>query len=296
MQPPDAPGNADWIDPVLYPYVARAFPTPAGTMRYVDEGEGPPVVMVHGNPAWSFTYRKLIDALRPTHRCIAPDHIGFGQSDKPPDWSYLPADHAANLMRLLDALDLEAVTLVVQDWGGPIGLAYAVERPERIDRLVILNTWCWSVRDERYYRLFSGFMGGSLGRLLCRRLNLFVRGVVPMTYGDRSKLTADIMHHYRAPLPTAESRKGTWVFPGEIIGSSDWLAGLWERRDRFVDRPTLLAWGMKDIAFREDILRRWIEAIPHARVQRFEDAGHFLQDEAGEALAALVRRFLAEKG
>jgi len=286
--------SAAWINRELYPYDAKAFPQPVGTMRYVDEGstEHAPIVMVHGNPTWSFVYRKLINGLRDSYRCIAPDHIGFGQSHKPYHWSYTPQDHAANLARLLDALDLKNITLVVQDWGGPIGLSYAVRHPKRVSRLVILNTWMWPVNESLYYRAFSGVMGGPLGRFLCRNYNTFVNTIVPMATGDKSKLTPEIMHHYRAPLPTGDSRKGTWVFPRQIIASTDWLAGLWGERAKIAAKPTMLAWGMKDIAFREDVLARWQQSIPHAEVHRFESAGHFVQDEMGDDIAALIRSFI----
>ncbi len=263
-------------------------------MRYLDEGKGQPIVMVHGNPTWSFVYRKLVDGLRGHYRCIVPDHIGFGQSDKPYDWSYMPQAHAANLDSLLESLDLQDVTLVVQDWGGPIGLSYAVAHPERIKALVILNTWMWPVNDDWYYRMFSSMVGGPLGSLLCRRYNFFVRSVMVRAYGDRKKLTDEIHRHYRDPLPTPESRKGTWVFPKQIIGSSAWLSDLWAQRDKLTDKAVMIAWGMKDIAFREKELKRWQSVFPSAQVTRFDGAGHYVQDEAGEEIAGLMRAFLAK--
>jgi haloalkane dehalogenase len=260
-----------------------------GTMRYVDVGDGPPLVMVHGNPTWSFVYRKLIGGLQGAYRCIVPDHIGFVQSDKPHHWSYLPKDHAANLADLLDRLDLHHITLVVQDWGGPIGLSYALAHPERIKQLVILNTWMWPVNDDWYYQAFSGFMGGPLGRTLISRANFFARSVVPMAYGDRRKLTPEIHRHYLDALPTPQSRKGSWVFPQQIIGSSAWLASLWAQREQITHIPALLAWGMQDIAFREKELRRWKSLFPTAMVVTYPDAGHYVQDEQGDDIAALIR-------
>ena len=285
--------TAPWINTDLYPYEARAHRVPAGLMRYVDVGQGEPIVMVHGNPTWSFVYRKLINALRDRYRCIAPDHIGFGQSDKPYDWTYLPQDHAANLTSLLNSLDLSGITLVVQDWGGPIGLSYAVENPERVKRLVILNTWMWSVKSDWYYQGFSGFVGGPIGRWLCRNYNFFVGQVVKTAYGEKALLTPEIHRHYFDALPTPESRKGTWVFPRQIIGSSAWLDSLWQRRANIADKPAMLAWGMKDIAFREQELRRWQELFPKAQVTRFATAGHYVQDEQGEAIAKLIGDFMA---
>lgn len=281
---------ANWINPELYPYTPKFFEVAAGKMAYVDEGQGKPIVMVHGNPTWSFVYRKLIHALHDEYRCIAPDHIGFGQSDKPYNWSYLPVDHAANLEQLLESLDLYDITLVVQDWGGPTGLSYALNHPERIARLVILNTWMWPVNDDWYYQAFSGFVGGAVGRWLCRHRNFFVWSVMPTAYGDKSKLTEEIHRHYYDALPTGDSRKGTWVFPKQIIASSEWLGQLWSMRERLADKPTLLAWGMKDVAFREKELLRWQAMFSNVQVVRFETAGHYVQDEAGEEIAKLIRK------
>ncbi|MBK8024210.1 MAG: alpha/beta fold hydrolase [Chloroflexi bacterium] len=286
------PSTAGWINRDLYPWEAKAHQVPVGTMRYVDESRGEPIVMVHGNPVWSFVYRKLIAGLSDRYRCIAPDHIGFGQSDKPYAWTYLPQHHAANLEYLLLDLDLRDITLVVQGWGGPIGLSYAVEHPERVKRLVILNTWMWPVNDDWYYQAFSNIVGGPLGRFLCRRINMFVRMVVPTAYGTRSRLTPEIHRHYFDPLPTGDSRKGTWVFPRQITHSSEWLASLWARRDCIAGKPAMFAWGMKDIAFREKELTRWQSLFPAAQVTRFPDAGHYVQDEQGEAIVGLMRDFM----
>lgn len=294
MSTPSVPPTAAWIDPTLYPYTAKAFSVEAGIMRYLDEGAGQPIVMVHGNPVWSFVYRKLVAGLADHYRCVVPDHIGFGQSDKPADWSYLPQDHAANLTALLNALALDDITLVVQDWGGPIGLSFAVNHPERVKRLVILNTWLWDVSDDWYYQGFSGFMGGPVGRFLCRRFNFFTRSVVARAYGDRAKLTREIHQHYLKAHPTPASRKGTHVFPRQIIKASPWLADLWERREAIASKPTMLAWGMKDIAFREKELQRWQTLFPAAQVTRFPTAGHYVQDEEGEAIAPLIRAFMTQ--
>ncbi|MCA9936272.1 MAG: alpha/beta fold hydrolase [Anaerolineales bacterium] len=282
-----------WIDQTEYPFTPQQFELPIGQMSYLDEGTGEPIVMVHGNPAWSFVYRHLIKGLRGKYRCIAMDHIGFGLSDKPFDWSYLPQAQAANLQIFLDSLDLRDMTLVVQDWGGPIGLSYAINNPERVKRLVILNTWLWPVNDDWYYRGFSGFMGSGLGRFLIRRYNFFAKSVVRTAFGDKTKLTPHIHAHYLNPLPTPQSRKGSWVFPREIIGSTDWLAQLWAQRERLTDKQVMIAWGMKDIAFREKELNRWRVLFPQAAVTRYADAGHYVQDEKGPELAVLVDEFMA---
>lgn len=130
-----------WLDTDLYPFAPRTFATQYGAMNYLDEGSGLPAVMVHGTPTWSFLYRHFVKALSGRYRCVVPDHLGFGLSDRPKGFPFTPRAHAANLTALLDHLDLKEYTLVVHDYGGPIGLASALKHPERVRALVIINTW-----------------------------------------------------------------------------------------------------------------------------------------------------------
>jgi haloalkane dehalogenase len=281
-----------WVDRHEYPFAAHYFPTDAGRIHYVDEGSGSPIVFVHGNPAWSFEFRNLIKPLSGAHRCLAPDHLGFGLSDKPLDWSYLPTAHAENLERFLESLDLHDLTIYGQDWGGPIGLSYAIRHPERVRALVVSNTWLWSVRRDWYYQAFSKFIGGPIGRSLIRRRNFFAKTVMRMAYGDRRRLTPAIHQHYLRPLEVPLERKGCWVFPKQIVGSSKWLATLWSQRERLRGRKFLFAWGMKDIAFREKELQRWCEAFPEGKAVRYPDAGHYLAEEKPQELTSEIRAML----
>jgi haloalkane dehalogenase len=287
-------GNADWIDRNEYPFTSHFFQTPAGKLHYVDEGSGEVVVMLHGNPAWSFLYRKLIKRLSPHYRCIAPDYIGFGLSDKPGDWNYLPEEHAKNLEALIGHLGLKNITLVVGDWGGPIGMQYAVTHPENVKRLVVTNTWACPVDKDFHYIAFSAFMGGPVGRFLIRRFNFFVTSFMRVAFGDKRKLGDRAHQHYKDALPTAASRKGCYVFPRQIIASTPWLAELWSKFYVLKDNPTLFVWGMKDVAFREKELKRWQQALPNSLTLRLNTVGHFVPEEAPEELGEAILAFLAD--
>lgn len=286
--------HTDWLSKEEYPFQSHFLPLPMGRLHYVDEGAGEPVVLVHGNPAWSFLYRHLIKQLAPHYRCVAPDHIGFGLSDKPRDWTYLPDQHAHNLAALIESLGLKDITLVVQDWGGPLGLAYAINHPANVKRLIIMNTWLWPVNEDWYYRAFSAFTGGFIGRYLIRQHNFFVNGIMPQAYGNRARFTSDIQAHYQQPLAVPAERKGCWVFPGQIIGSTPWLADLWARRAQLKPMSKLIVWGMKDIAFREHELKVWESAFPEAHVIRLENVGHFVPEEAVSELGEAARTFLGQ--
>jgi haloalkane dehalogenase len=287
--------NEDWLDRRSYPFTSHYFDLPMGRMHYVDEGSGPhTLVMVHGNPVWSYAYRHLIGGLSRSCRCIAMDHIGFGLSDKPSDWDYLPQSHARNLETLLDHLQADNVTLVVGDWGGPIGLSYAIRHPQRIRSLVISNTWMWPVNGVFHYEAFSRLMGGPVGRLLIRRYNFFVNVLMRSMF--RARLDPQVHRHYEMPLRIPEERKGCWTFPGQIIGSGEWLRSLWEQREKLTDKPALILWGMRDIAFRDIELRQWQSLFPSAEVHAFEQVGHFVPEAMGASLCPIVEAHLHRLG
>ena len=154
----------------------------------------------------------------------------------------------------------------------------------------------WPVDDDWYYRAFSRFMGGGVGWFLIRRFNFFARTIMRQAFGDKSKLTKPIHRHYLKPLENPDEWKGCWVFPDQIIGSTEWLNELWSRRDLLTDKQVLIAWGMKDIAFREKELNRWIELFPDAQIHRLEGVGHYVQEESPEELGSAVEEFLHGDG
>lgn len=283
-----------WLDTESYPFTHRFIDLPDGRMHYVDEGSGPPVLFVHGTPTWSFEWRHLIRGLSASYRCIAPDLLGFGLSQRPERFDYSPEAHARALAAFVDRLGLEDFTLGVHDFGGPIGLPLALERPERIRGLVILNSWMWSFEEDREMVRRCRMVSGRLGRFLYRHLNFSLKVLAPSAYGDRRKLTPRIHRQYLAPFPDAKSREQVlWALARALNGSSAFYAHQWERRQRLQGMPALVFWGMKDSAFRPPMLERWREALPEAQVVELADVGHWPHEESAEAVLGVLRSFLA---
>jgi len=264
-----------------------------GRIHCVDQGVGPPVLFVHGTPTWSYEWRHVIKALAPRNRCIALDLLGFGLSDRPRDFAYTPEAHANVVKRVADALELDQFALVVHDFGGPIALPLALEGRHRISRLVVINSWMWSFRDDRQMQQQGRIGGGRLGRFLYRRANLSLRGLLPYAYGDRRKLTPAIHRAYLDRFPDAWSRGAVlWPLARAINSSADYYDSLWERRDRLARLPVLLIWGMKDRAFPPYMLDRWRGAAPHARVVEVPEAGHWPHEEEPAVVSRAIAEFL----
>lgn len=262
-------------------------------LHYVDEGSGRPLVFVHGNPTWSFMYRHLIKGLSDSYRCIALDNLGYGLSDKPKKHSYLPADHAANLAAFIEALELENITLVLHDWGGPIGMNYAVNNPHNIDSLILMNTWFWPVADDSYYRFWSRFMGGPVGRFLIKNFNFQTRFLMRQLSADDSNISREV--HWQYIYPQQDSpREAIWILPREVLGSTEWLGELWQNIEVVTNVPTLLFWGHRDTAFKLVQLRVIKEHFNNIwKSVEFTRSGHYLPEERGNDLVPHMRDFLA---
>ena len=285
-----------WVSDELFPFKSHFFDSPRGRMHYIDEGKGEPIVFVHGNPSWSFEFRGPIRGLSGQFRCVAADHIGFGLSERSPrPQDYCPRVHSDNFAALLDHLQLENITLYLTDWGGPIGLDFARRYPDRVRRLILANTWCWPVNTDRHFVMFSRMMSSPVGRFLNRRLNFFVTQVMPRAVGDRKVLGREVMRHYRQAQPDPESRGACAAFPGHIIGASDWLESIWSDRDSFVNKPSLVLWGHKDIAFRQQELNTWQAELTNYECYTFEQSGHFLAEEIPDSVTPLLAEFMHGK-
>ena len=298
--------DIDWTFEGTWPFEPKWFETAEGRLHYIDEGprDGPPVIMVHGNPTWGYLWRNFVPPLVDGgFRTIVPDHLGFGRSDKPDNREfYRIPRHAERLEALLESLDLRRATIVSQDWGGPIGLAWAARHPDRVDRLAVLNTFAH--RPKRKVPLpfaLKLFRTPGVGEIMAKGLHAFVR-VFLFRQGvmDKSRMTPVVRRAYLAPHPTWASRTGIMTFPREIPSGppgrvSDFLAQVNDGLQVFKDRPVFIAWAMKDIAFTPDLLDQlWLADFPHAKVLKLQDAGHYLQEDAHEEIVPAIIEFLRE--
>jgi haloalkane dehalogenase len=283
----------DWLDRGAYPFQSHFLTLPEGRMHYLDEGGGEPVLFVHGTPSWSFEFRALIQGVRGFRRAIAPDHLGFGLSERPKSFAYTPEAHARALEAFVDRLGLERFALVVHDFGGPIGLPLALARPERITRLVIMNSFLWPLDADRELARNASLAASELGRMLYRHANASLRLLMPGAFFDRKKLTPELHRQYLSVFPDGESRERVlWQLARSLLGSGDFYARLWQRREALRQIPTLLVWGMQDPAFTPAHLGRWQRALPEARTLDIGDAGHWPHEEQPHAVTAALSDFL----
>jgi haloalkane dehalogenase len=283
----DGESTPSWVPTDLYPFVSHFEDINGSRVHYLDEGVGPPLILLHGNPTWSFLYRDLIAGLRDQYRCIAVDYPGFGLSQAGPGYGYTPAEHAQVLEDLTLRLDLREATLMVQDWGGPIGFAVATRHPDRFSAFVIGNTWAWP-KSDLGTQAFSRLLGGPIGGWLILQRNFFVERIIPAGV-RRKQLPAAVMNAYRGPFPTPQSRRPVHAFPREILASRSFLADIEGKLAVLGDRPALVVWGTKDFAFRAAERRRWEEIFPHHRTVLLDGAGHYIQEDAAQDIIAAIR-------
>lgn len=278
-------------DPKLYPFTSQWFDSSRGRMHYVDEGTGPPILLCHGNPTWSFLYRGIITRLRDRFRCVAVDYLGFGLSDRPTGFGYTIEEHAQVVGELVDHLGLDGFLTVGQDWGGPISMAVGTARADRVRGVVLGNTWFWPAADLST-KTFSRIMGSWPMQWAILHRNFFVERLIPA--GTATRLSEEVMDHYRRAQPNPEARKGVARMPKEILAASPLLGRLAaDVPAKLGSKPALLVWGMKDLAFKPDSnLPRMRSTFSDHVLVELPDAKHFIQEDAPDRIAdAIVERF-----
>jgi haloalkane dehalogenase len=274
-----------------YPWVSQEHGFEGHRLAYLDEGEGDPVLLLHGEPTWSYLYRKVLPPVAEVARVVAPDYLGFGRSDKPTDPGWYSYDrHAASIRSLVEALDLRRLTIVVQDWGGPIGMRIAAEAPDRVDRLVVLNTAIGAGRMPEVWLRF---------RELMRHVGTDIQPSRLVEISCARAVAEDVLAAYDAPYPDAASKAGVVAFPEHVPTEPDHpnAPALMRVRDAMAqwEKPALVLFGDSDPIFPPAAAERMAELIPGAGpAELVADAGHMVQEDAGEEVGERIARFLRE--
>ncbi len=284
--------------PAQYPFSPKTVTVAGGyNLSYVDEGEGSTIVFLHGNPTWSYLYRNMIAGLSSSYRCIAPDHLGCGYSDKPQGYHYLLQDHIDNLESLLDQLQVGKCTLVVHDWGGAIGMGWAVRHPHKVEKLVVMNTAAF--RSTRIPLRIAVCRWPLIGPLLVRGLNVFAGAAVHMAVAG--KMAPEIADGFLLPYNSWANRIGILRFVQDIPLHPDhpsWqeLLAIEQGLGQLGDKPMLVCWGGRDFCFNDHFFHEWQRRFPKADCHYFADAGHYLLEDAFAEIFPLVKQFIFSKG
>jgi len=284
----------------LFPFKRNYLDRNGQKYHYLNEGKGDPVVMVHGNPSWSFYYRNLVQTLSENHQCIVPDHIGCGLSDKPcdADYEYTLKNRIDDLEALLESLKItDNITLVVHDWGGMIGMGYAARYPERIKRLVILNTSAFHLPKEKPFPIGLWICRNTLlGTLLVRGLNAF-SSAASYVGVKRKAMPKDVRKAYVMPFNSWKNRISTLRFVQDIpLLESDknyqLVSHIGDSLEKFKQVPTIICWGLKDFVFDKHFLATWKEKLPQAEINEFDDCGHYILEDASDEVIPLIKQFM----
>ncbi len=293
--------SADWRP--LYPFDSHFLPTSSGArMHYLDEAAGlisnaQPLLMVHGNPTWSFYWRNLVLSLRDEQRCVVPDHIGCGLSDKPQRYRYQLEQHIDNLAELVEKLDLKNITLLAHDWGGAIGLGALLKMPERFARIVLFNTGAFPPMYVPYR--IAACRIPIFGRVAIQGFNLFARAALRMAIEKPERMTPAVQAGLLAPYDSWRNRIATYQFVKDIPftrrhPTGQKLAEIESQLWTLQSKPISLIWGMRDWCFDPRCLHRFQKHWPAAEVHEFEDCGHYVVEDAHERIVPIVQRFIAE--
>jgi pimeloyl-ACP methyl ester carboxylesterase len=281
----------DWLDKHEYPFPSNFFHVNGVHQHYIDVGSGETILFVHGTPSWSFDFRKVIKALSGTCRCVAVDHIGFGLSDKPKDYDYSTRQHAQTLKKFIEHKQLKDITLVLHDFGGPIGLEYALDHSENIKRLVIINSWIGSSANDPEFIKFSTILRNPVLPFLYLYLNFSPRFLLPASFGKK-KLPGRLRGQFTRPFRTRNERYGALAFTRSLLQDQAWFEEQWKRREPLTSKPMLLIWGMRDSTVTPRYLDKFKSGFPHASELQLETCGHFPQEEEPEQVGAAMAGFL----
>lgn len=269
-----------------FPFQSRYLSLDDGTkIHYVDEGQGVPILLLHGNPTWSFLYRHIIQELKPHFRCIAFDYPGFGLSETPDNYEFTAEEQANAAYEVVQKLSLDGFYIMMQDWGGPIGFYVAGQMPDAVRGFIIGNTWAWK-HDSWRFSLFSFLVGTALGPISAHLFNGVIRLFLGM--GVYTGLSREDYQMYLMPFKEQSKRKATYIFPQQLIEAAPFLAKVENMLPRVTDKPALLVWGERDFAFQEDERRKFEYLFDEHRTILLPNASHFVQEDAPEEISKAI--------
>jgi pimeloyl-ACP methyl ester carboxylesterase len=282
-----------WLNTSEYPFTSCYFEVNGHKLHYIDEGTGETILFVHGTPSWSFDFRNVIKKLKSYFRCIAIDHIGFGLSDKSEHYDYSTQNHSKTLEKFVLEKKLDNITLVVHDFGGPVGLNFTMQYPERIKRLVILNSWLWSSKRDPDFIKVSKILKSPLLPFLYCYLNFSPRFILPKSFGD-GKISKELLKQYARPFADKSQRNGVVAFARSLLNDQDWFEELWSKRSILSNKPVLFVWGMKDPIIKAHYLDKFVSGFANSKSIRLETSGHFPQEEQAETVMKVMLDFLKD--
>lgn len=283
-----------WPSRQSYPFTSRFVDVHHQSVHYIDEGRGPLLLFLHGNVTWSFLYRHLIRRLANHFRCVALDYPGFGLSRADPDYDLTPRAHAGVVLEFIRKLNLPEFTIVAHDWGGPIGMAVTLARPDHVSGLILFNTFAWPAQGDAHFERFSRFMSSRIGRFLMMRFNLLVH-LMMLGIFSGSTLSAEARRAYQGPFTSVDSRRALGVFTREILGSAELLATVEVGLATLASMPTLILWADRDVAFKPRHRRRLQAGFPSSTTIVLREAGHFAPEDVSERIAEHMRSWLQDR-
>lgn len=281
----------DWLDTTFYPFEHKYIQLAQGKMHYVDEGKGDVILFVHGTPTWSFLYRDYVKELSKNYRCIAIDHIGFGLSDKPVSFDGTPQSHSKNLNEFIEKLNLDSITIVVHDFGGPIGLSSAINNHERIKQVILFNTWLWETKHNEEAQKIDKIINSRMGKFMYLKMNFSPKFLLKKGFYNKSLLHKNIHKQYINPFPDKTSRLSLLNLGKSLVGSSDWYEEQWNGLTTLEDKSWLILWGTKDDFIKPSYLQKWKQRLPQAIVKEYE-CGHFVQEEKTKETITEIKSFM----
>ena len=290
INPKNLMGSKDlypkWLNRGLFPFTSRSLEIDGNIIHYIDEGAGPTLLLLHGNPTWSFLYRHIVLKLASHFRCIALDYPGFGLSTATPGYGFTPREHSDIVEKFVENLGLNDLRIMVQDWGGPIGLGFAGRRPHLVHSVILGNTWAWPAKRSKGMSAFSKILGNGLARFLITHYNALAKWLIPA--GTNRTLTGPELAAYMGPFSTPESRLPTWIFAKEILRSEAYLTEVEAGLASLREKPALVVWGEADGAFRKSARLLLIEHFPNHRVCLLPKAKHFIQENAPDEICTAI--------